>query len=153
MTAAREENEVGREDLFEAEIHITADTGEPGSKRRGGLFYLHILAFLFGAALLFFLIRAVGVEPIFKALGQIHYGYLKLLGLAGERHAMRTLTMRVAQSSGVFGRIAETIPGIIPSSRAKMIVTIINSTVIGSLRWSSVDTSAPPSARDWPRSW
>lgn len=96
MTAARDNDEVGREDLFAAEIHITADTGEPGARRRGWLFYLHILAFIFGATLLVLLIRAVGVEPIFQALGQIHYGFFILLGLAGFRHAMRTLSMRVA---------------------------------------------------------
>jgi putative ABC transport system permease protein len=96
MTAARENGEVGRDDLFEAEVHITADTGEPGAKRRGWLFYLHILAFVFGVTLLVLLIRAVGVEPIFQALGQIHYGFFLLLGLAGLRHAMRTLSMRVA---------------------------------------------------------
>lgn len=96
MTVAREDNEVGREDLFEAEIHITADTGEPGTKRRGWLFYVHILAFVFGATLLVLLIRAVGVEPIFQALGQIQYGFLILLGLAGARHALRSFSMRIA---------------------------------------------------------
>ena len=98
MTAARETGEIGREDLFDAEIHITADTGDPERKRRGWLFYVHILAFVFGAALLFFLIRAVGVEPIFQALGQIHYGFLILLGLAGSRHALRSFSMRIAVS-------------------------------------------------------
>ncbi|MDT5271535.1 MAG: putative transport system permease protein [Acidobacteriota bacterium] len=102
MSAASERDEaaradeVRREDLFEAEIHITADTDEPGTKRRGWLFYLHILAFLFGVTLLVLLIRAVGVEPIFQALGQIQYGFLILLGLAGVRHALRTFSMRVA---------------------------------------------------------
>lgn len=96
MTTAREKDDVGREDLFDAEIHITADTGAPGTKRRGRLIYVQLLAFLFGATLLVLLIRAVGVEPIFQALGQIHYGFLILLGLAGVRHALRTLSMRAA---------------------------------------------------------
>lgn len=96
MTAAREDNEVGREDLFEAEIHITADTGGPGTKRRSRLIYVQLLAFVFGAALLVILIRSVGVEPIFQALGQIHYGFLILLALAGTRHALRTTSMRLA---------------------------------------------------------
>ncbi|MFL6336246.1 MAG: ABC transporter permease [Pyrinomonadaceae bacterium] len=96
MTAARDRGEVGREDLFEAEIHITADTGEPGRKRRGWLFYVHILAFLFGVTLLVLLVRAVGVEPIFQALGQIHFGFFILLALAGARHAMRSFSMRIA---------------------------------------------------------
>lgn len=95
MTAARED-EVGRDELFDAEIHITADTGEPGAKRRGRLFYVQLLAFLFGATLLVLLVRAVGVEPIFQALGQIGYGFFILLGLAGSRHALRSFSMRVA---------------------------------------------------------
>jgi putative ABC transport system permease protein len=98
LTAARGQDEVGREDLFEAEIHITADTGEPGARRRGWLFYVHILAFVFGATLLVLLIRAVGVEPIFQALGQIHYGFFILLGLAGTRHGLRSFSMRIAVS-------------------------------------------------------
>jgi putative ABC transport system permease protein len=96
LTQARDDDEIGREDLFEAEIHVTADTGEPGTKRRGRLIYVQLLAFLLGATLLVILIRAVGVEPIFQALGQIHYGFLILLGLAGLRHALRTLSMRAA---------------------------------------------------------
>ena len=96
MTTARDDDEIGREDLFEAEIHVTADTGEPGTKRRGKLVYVQLLAFLLGATLLVILIRAVGVEPIFQALGQIQYGFLILLGLAGLRHALRTLSMRAA---------------------------------------------------------
>ncbi|HEY0172941.1 MAG TPA: lysylphosphatidylglycerol synthase domain-containing protein, partial [Pyrinomonadaceae bacterium] len=119
MTAARGregagtpagELDVDREGLFDAEIHITAgggrreesgESGEPGGRRRRGrLFYLHVLAFLFGASLLFFLIRAVGLEPIFQALGQIGYGFFILLGLAGARHALRTLSMRTAVARG-----------------------------------------------------
>ena len=102
MTAASERDEaartddVGREDLFEAEIHITADSGTTGTKRRGWLFYVHILAFVFGVTLLVLLIRAVGIEPIFQALTQIHVGFLILLALAGARHALRTLSMRIA---------------------------------------------------------
>ncbi|HEX8284595.1 MAG TPA: ABC transporter permease [Pyrinomonadaceae bacterium] len=97
------EFDVDREGLFDAEIHITAGGGRPegdeesgGRRRRGRLFYFHILAFAFGASLLFFLIRAVGIEPIFQALGQIHYGFLLLLALAGVRHCLRTLSMRTA---------------------------------------------------------
>jgi putative ABC transport system permease protein len=82
-------------ELFEAEIHLTVDTGE-GSKRRGWLFYLHVLAFLFGAGLLFFLVREVGVEPIFDALKQIGGGFFILLAIAAFRHCTRTLTMYLA---------------------------------------------------------
>ncbi|MDT7779834.1 MAG: putative transport system permease protein [Acidobacteriota bacterium] len=106
MTVAREEQthestpevaDIDHIGLFDAEIHITADTDEPGGRRRRGwLFYLHILAFVFGATLLVILIRAVGLEPIFQALGQIHYGFLFLLAIAGIRHCLRTASMRLA---------------------------------------------------------
>jgi putative ABC transport system permease protein len=88
--------EIYRAELLDAEIHITTDTGEPGSKRRGWLFYLHLLAFLFGVGLLVFLIRAVGIEPIFAALGQVGIGFLFLLAIAGVRHALRSFSMRLA---------------------------------------------------------
>jgi putative ABC transport system permease protein len=104
------EFDIDREGLFDAEIHITAGGGErEGSeepaepaarRRRGRLFYMQALAFLFGASLLFFLVRAVGLEPIFQALGQIGYGFFILLGLAGTRHALRTLSMRTAVPRG-----------------------------------------------------
>src|SRR5256714_2926462 len=90
-----EHAEIYRDELLDAEIHLTTDTGDNG-KRRGWLFYLHILAFVFGAALLFFLIRAVGVEPIFDALGQIGVGFLLLLVIAGLRHVLRTFSMSLA---------------------------------------------------------
>ncbi len=93
---SRGDVEIDPEGLFDAEIHITADTGENGGRRRGWLFYLHILAFVFGVSLLTLLIRTVGIEPIFQALGQIGYGFLLLLGLAGVRHCLRTLSMRTA---------------------------------------------------------
>ena len=93
---APDEVEIDREGLFDAEIHITADTGGPKGQRRGRLFYLHILGFLFGATLLVLLIRAVGVELVFQALAQIHYGFFLVLGLAGARHTLRTLSMRMA---------------------------------------------------------
>lgn len=108
MSAARGEGgargaaggvEIDRAGLFDAEIHITADTGEGeggGGRRRGRLIYLQLLAFVFGASLLILLVRAVGLQPIYQALGQIHYGFLLLLGLAGARHCLRTLSMRTA---------------------------------------------------------
>ena len=94
--AARAGVEVDPEGLFEAEIHITAGAGGPGGGRRGRLFYLHVLAFVFGLTLLVVLVRFVGLEPIFQALSRIHYGFFFLLGVAGVRHCLRTVSMRMA---------------------------------------------------------
>lgn len=91
-----ERSEIYRAELLDAEIHITTDTGEPGGKRRGWLFYLHLLAFVVGAGLLVLLINAVGVAPIFDALGRIGVGFVFLLAIAGVRHALRSFSMRLA---------------------------------------------------------
>ncbi|HST53662.1 MAG TPA: ABC transporter permease [Pyrinomonadaceae bacterium] len=89
-------DEIYRDELLDAEIHLTTDTGGPGGRRRGWLFYIHILAFVFGVTLLFFLVRAVGVAPIFDALRQIGVGFLLLLVIAGLRHVLRTISMSLA---------------------------------------------------------
>ncbi|HVF44665.1 MAG TPA: ABC transporter permease [Pyrinomonadaceae bacterium] len=95
--ARRDERaEIYRAELLDAEIHITTDTGEPGGKRRGWLFYLHLLAFVVGVGLLVLLVNAVGVAPIFDALGRIGVGFLFLLAIAGVRHALRSFSMRLA---------------------------------------------------------
>jgi putative ABC transport system permease protein len=88
--------DIDQAELFDAEIHITADTGEPGGKRRGWLFYLHTLAFALGVTLLVVVIRHVGVGEIFVALGQIGFGFFTLLAIIGLRHAIRTVSMRAA---------------------------------------------------------
>lgn len=92
---AAEEDDIDLDELLEAEIHLTTDTDDEG-KRRGWLFYLHILAFVFGASLLILLIRAVGVEPIFHALRQVGFGFFLLLAVAGFRHCLRTFSMSLA---------------------------------------------------------
>ncbi|HVF42518.1 MAG TPA: ABC transporter permease, partial [Pyrinomonadaceae bacterium] len=94
--ARAEAAEIYRAELLDAEIHITTDTGEPGGKRRGWLFYLHLLAFVVGVGLLVLLVNAVGVAPIFDALGRIGIGFVFLLAIAGVRHALRTFSMRLA---------------------------------------------------------
>jgi putative ABC transport system permease protein len=91
--------DVGQLDLLEAEIHLTADTDEEdgeGRKRRGWLFYLHILAFVFGAALLVFVVRHVGLGALTGALREIGLGFFLLLPLVGFRHGLRAHSMRLA---------------------------------------------------------
>jgi putative ABC transport system permease protein len=92
---------VGQLDLLEAEIHLTADTdddaavgGERG--RRGFIFYLHIGAFVFGAALLIFVVRHVGTDAITAALRDVGLGFFPLLLIAGFRHGLRTVSMSLA---------------------------------------------------------
>ncbi|MBC7932564.1 MAG: flippase-like domain-containing protein, partial [Rubrivivax sp.] len=95
VRAAEDDVDIDLGELLEAEIHLTTDAGDD-VKRRGWLFYLHILAFVFGASLLTLLIRAVGVEPIFAALRQVGFGFFALLAVAGFRHCLRTVSMSLA---------------------------------------------------------
>lgn len=70
---------------------------EKGSKRlRGKIVWLQGIAFLLGLALLVYVIRKVGVQPIFDALLKIGFGFFILLAISGSRHVLRTLAMSAA---------------------------------------------------------
>lgn len=60
--------------------------------------WLQAIAFFLGVALLVYVIRAVGVQPIFDALGNVGFGFFFILTINGFRHALRTVAMRVAVS-------------------------------------------------------
>ena len=86
------------QDLFDAEIHLTADTGDEGEgpKKRGLMFYLQAAAFILGAALLVYVIRRIGTGSIAEALRQVGFGFLVLLSITGLRHVFRTVSMSLA---------------------------------------------------------
>jgi putative ABC transport system permease protein len=77
-----------------------AKEDEPEVSDSGGLrskiIWLQGIAFLLGLALLVYVIRRVGVQPIFDALLRIGFGFFILLGISGLRHVLRTLAMRAA---------------------------------------------------------
>src|SRR2546421_4637373 len=79
---------------------VLADLNEPeqiGSSRlRRKIIWLQGIAFLLGLALLIYVIRRVGVQPIFDALLKIGFGFFILLAISGSRHVIRTLAMRAA---------------------------------------------------------
>ncbi|MBD0371281.1 MAG: flippase-like domain-containing protein [Pyrinomonadaceae bacterium] len=71
---------------------------EDESKSKHGrlMFWLHVVAFVLGLALLVYVINRVGLQPIFDALGRIGFGFFLLLLISGARHALRTLAMSTA---------------------------------------------------------
>lgn len=72
-------------------------TEEPrGSRARSSFIWLQTIAFLFGVALLVYVINRVGVQPIFDALGRIGFGIFILIGISGTRHVLRTFAMSAA---------------------------------------------------------
>ncbi|HEY0385063.1 MAG TPA: lysylphosphatidylglycerol synthase domain-containing protein, partial [Pyrinomonadaceae bacterium] len=74
-----------------------AAEARPGKTRRF-IVWLQGIAFLLGVALLVYVIRRVGVQPIFDALGRIGFGFFILLAINGSRHVLRTMAMRTAVS-------------------------------------------------------
>ncbi|MDT5121397.1 MAG: putative transport system permease protein [Acidobacteriota bacterium] len=79
---------------------LLADVNEPeqsGSNRlRRKIIWLQGVAFVLGLALLVYVIRRVGVQPIFDALLRIGFGFFILLAISGSRHILRTLAMRAS---------------------------------------------------------
>ncbi|MEJ7709572.1 MAG: lysylphosphatidylglycerol synthase domain-containing protein [Pyrinomonadaceae bacterium] len=74
-----------------------AKAGRRGGRTGGrSMFWLQFVAFLLGLSLLIFIIKKVGVQPIFDALLRIGFGFFIVLGFGGVRHAFRTLSMRIA---------------------------------------------------------
>jgi putative ABC transport system permease protein len=78
--------------LIEEPAHATAKP----SRAKRSVAWLQTLAFLLGAVLLFYLIRAVGLEPIVTALSRVGFGFFIVVGANGARHVLRTIAMRLA---------------------------------------------------------
>src|SRR3989440_9988704 len=54
------------------------------------------MAFVLGAALLVYVVRKIGVQPIFAALSHVGFGFFLVVALNGLRHVLRTLAMRLS---------------------------------------------------------
>ncbi|HET9477837.1 MAG TPA: lysylphosphatidylglycerol synthase domain-containing protein, partial [Pyrinomonadaceae bacterium] len=77
------------------ELSEEPETSAANTSRRS-FFWLQSLAFVFGLALLIYVINRVGVQPLFDALLRIGIGFFVILGLSGLRHFLRTIAMRAA---------------------------------------------------------
>jgi putative ABC transport system permease protein len=66
------------------------------SRAKRSVAWLQLIAFLLGALLLFYLIRAVGVDPIFSALSRVGFGFFIVVAANGLRHVLRTIAMRLS---------------------------------------------------------
>jgi putative ABC transport system permease protein len=78
--------------MEKAEAHATAKP----SRARRSIAWLQAIAFLLGALLLVYLIRTVGVEPIFSALSRVGFGFFVVVAANGLRHMLRTAAMRLS---------------------------------------------------------
>ena len=66
------------------------------SRAKRSVAWLQTIAFLLGALLLIYVIRAVGVEPIFSALARVGWGFFIVVAANGLRHVLRTIAMRLS---------------------------------------------------------
>src|SRR5256712_8757386 len=54
------------------------------------------MAFVLGAALLVYVVRKIGVQPIFAALSHVGFGFFFVVAANGVRHVLRTIAMRLS---------------------------------------------------------
>lgn len=82
---------------WQEELEALADD-EPAtsSASRRSFFWLQTIAFLLGLALLVFVIKKVGLQPLFDALIKIGFGFFFVLAISGTRHVLRTIAMSAA---------------------------------------------------------
>ena len=92
------ESEEFAKDWEAEEIEELSEESEAsaGSTSRRSFAWLQTLAFLLGLALLIYVIRRVGIQPLFDALLRVGFGFFIILGLSGLRHVFRTIAMRAA---------------------------------------------------------
>jgi len=82
---------------WQEELEALADD-EPAtsSASRRSFFWLQTIAFLLGLGLLVFVIKKVGLQPLFDALIKIGFGFFFVLAISGARHILRTIAMSAA---------------------------------------------------------
>jgi hypothetical protein len=68
---------------------------KPSTAKRS-IAWLQAVAFVLGALLLVYVIRKVGVQPIFSALGRVGFGFFFVVAINGLRHVLRTIAMSMS---------------------------------------------------------
>src|SRR5260370_15624015 len=66
------------------------------SRAKRSMAWLQAVAFVLGALLLVYVIRKVGVQPIFSALGRVGFGFFLVVAINGLRHVLRTIAMSLS---------------------------------------------------------
>src|ERR1041384_3763688 len=66
------------------------------SRAKRSIAWLQAIAFVLGALLLVWLIRSIGVEPIFSALARVGFGFFIVVAANGTRPFLRTIAMRLS---------------------------------------------------------
>jgi len=83
------------DDLALMETSDSKSVAKPSNAKRS-IAWLQAVAFVLGALLLVYVIRKVGVQPIFSALGRVGFGFFLVVGINGLRHVLRTIAMSLS---------------------------------------------------------
>jgi len=68
---------------------------KPSTAKRS-IAWMQAIAFVLGALLLVYVIRKVGVQPIFSALSRVGFGFFFVVAINGLRHVLRTIAMSIS---------------------------------------------------------
>src|SRR6267378_8354646 len=77
------------------ETSDSKSVAKPSNAKRS-IAWLQAVAFVLGALLLVYVIRKVGVQPIFSALGRVGFGFFLVVAINGLRHVLRTIAMSMS---------------------------------------------------------
>jgi putative ABC transport system permease protein len=77
------------------ETSDSKSVAKPSNAKRS-IAWLQAVAFVLGALLLVYVIRKVGVQPIFSALGRVGFGFFLVVAINGLRHVLRTVAMSLS---------------------------------------------------------
>jgi putative ABC transport system permease protein len=77
------------------DAELAAAAAPPSSAKRK-FAWLQVVAFILGLGLLAYMIRRVGIQPIFEALKSVGWGFFIIVGINGIRHLLRTGAMSLA---------------------------------------------------------
>jgi len=94
LTTSENQNETNWQEELEA-LAIEEEPA-PSSASRRSFVWLQSLAFLLGLGLLVYVIKKVGLQPLFDALIKIGFGFFFVLAISGSRHVLRTIAMSSA---------------------------------------------------------
>src|SRR5437870_10941989 len=73
-----------------------AHATEKSARGKHSVAWAQAVAFILGALLLAYVVRKVGVQPIFTALSRVGFGFFIIAGLNGLRHVLRTISMSIS---------------------------------------------------------
>lgn len=84
-------------DLLDEELDAElAAAAAPPSNAKRTFAWLQVVAFILGVGLLVYVVRRVGIDPIFQALIRVGWGFFLIVAINGLRHLLRTGAMSLA---------------------------------------------------------